>query len=55
MKRINADWQLHAYPGVVHAFTNPQANDPDFGTVYDADTDRRSWTEMTHFLEEVFA
>ncbi len=55
MKRIGAEWQLHAYPGVMHAFTNPVANDPSFGTVYDADADRRSWIEMTRFFEEVFA
>jgi dienelactone hydrolase len=55
MKRIGADWQLHAYPGVVHAFTNPAANDPGFGTVYDADADRRSWSEMRRFLDDVMA
>ncbi|MCB9594199.1 MAG: dienelactone hydrolase family protein [Sandaracinaceae bacterium] len=55
MKRVNADWQLHAYPGVMHAFTNPVANDPDFGTVYDEDADRRSWIEMTRFFADVFA
>jgi dienelactone hydrolase len=54
MKRSHTEWQLHAYPGVMHAFTNPSANDPDFGTVYDADADRRSWVEMERFLEEVF-
>ena len=54
MKRVNADWQLHAYPRVMHSFTNPSANDPDFGTVYDADADRRSWIEMTRFFEDVF-
>jgi len=54
MKRVAADWQLHAYPGVMHAFTNPAANDPGFGTVYDADADRRSWVEMTRFFEEIF-
>jgi dienelactone hydrolase len=54
MKRIGADWQLHAYPGVVHAFTNPAANDPSFGTVYDADADRRSWIDMTRFFADVF-
>ncbi len=52
MQRIGADWQLHAYPGVKHAFTNPKANDPDFGTVYDADADRRSWQAMRRFLED---
>ena len=51
MKRVNADWTLHAYPRVMHAFTNPQANDPAFGTVYDADADRRSWIEMRQFFE----
>lgn len=53
MQRIDADWQLHAYPRVMHAFTKPGANDPDFGTVYDEDADRRSWSEMRQFLSEV--
>ncbi|MCA9575203.1 MAG: dienelactone hydrolase family protein [Sandaracinaceae bacterium] len=52
MKRINADWQLHSYPGVVHGFTNPKANDPAFGTVYDEDAARRSWIEMRRFFED---
>lgn len=55
MKRTDADWRLHAYPGVKHAFTNPAANDPDFGTVYDPRADRRSWLEMLRFFEEVMA
>ncbi|TNE92819.1 MAG: dienelactone hydrolase family protein [Deltaproteobacteria bacterium] len=55
MKRIDADWQLHAYPGVVHAFTNPRANDPQRGTVYDAEADRRSRLAMERFLADVFA
>lgn len=50
-----ADWQLHAYGGVMHAFTNPEANDPGFGTVYNASAERRSWAAMKDFLEEVFA
>jgi dienelactone hydrolase len=53
MKRINADWQLHAYPGVVHAFTNPAANDPKAGMVYDAAADERSWVAMKRFFEDV--
>ena len=55
MTAAKADWQLHAYGGVMHAFTNPAANDPDFGTVYDANADRRSWVAMTNFLAELFA
>jgi len=55
MKRINADWQLHAYPGVMHSFTNPAANNPDFGTVYNEGADKQSWVEATRFLDDAFA
>lgn len=55
MKRVDADWQFHAYPGVMHAFTVPEANDPDFGTVYNADADARSWATAKAFLAEAFA
>lgn len=48
-----ADWQLHAYGHVGHAFTNPNANLP--GLSYDAKADRRSFVALTSFLEEVFA
>ncbi len=54
MTNAQADWQLHAYGGVMHAFTNPKANDPDFGTVYDKNADARSWAAMETFLSEVF-
>ena len=50
-----ADWQLHAYGGTMHAFTNPEANDPGFGTVYSARADARSWQAMHNFLAEVLA
>ncbi len=52
-KSAGADWQLHAYGRTVHAFTNPEANNPSFGTVYNADADRRSWHAMLSFFEEV--
>jgi dienelactone hydrolase len=48
-----ADWQIHVYGGAMHAFTNPQANDPEFGTVYDAGTARRAWLATDNFLAEV--
>ena len=50
----DVDWQVHIYGHTMHAFTNPEANDPDFGTVYQADADRRSWDAMKNFLEEIF-
>jgi dienelactone hydrolase len=55
MTAAGADWQLHGHGGAVHAFTNPEADDPDFGTVYQADADRRSWQSLENFLAELFA
>lgn len=51
---MGADWQIHGYGNTMHAFTNPDANDPDFGTVYNPDADRRSWNTMQGFLSEIF-
>ena len=51
---MGADWQLHGYGNTMHAFTNPQADNPDFGTVYNAAADRRSWTAMQNFLAELW-
>ena len=49
-----ADWQIHGYGNTLHAFTNPEANFPDLGAMYHADSDRRSWQSMRNFLNEVF-
>jgi len=49
-----ADWQIHAYGNTLHAFTNPGANDPGHGTVYNADADKRSWQNLQLFLAEIF-
>ena len=49
-----ADWQLHNYGNTMHAFTNPQANDPGFGTVYNEAADKRSWRTLMQFLDEIF-
>ena len=55
MTASGADWQVHVYGNTYHAFTNPQANDKDFGTVYDANADRRAWETTVNFLAECFA
>ena len=55
MTKADADWQLHTFGHTMHAFTNPVANNPDFGTVYQTDADRRSWLAMENFLTEIFA
>lgn len=54
MTLAGADWQFVSYGHTVHAFTNPVANDPGFGTVYQADADRRSWQAMKNFFDEIF-
>lgn len=54
MTNAKADWQLHAYGGVMHAFTNPKANDPSFGTVFDQTANDRAWTSVINFLSEIF-
>jgi dienelactone hydrolase len=51
---MGAHWQIHGYGNTMHAFTNPNANDPDFGTVYHPDADRRSWNALQNFLSEIF-
>jgi len=53
MTDAKADWQLHAYGATMHAFSNPAANNPDFGTLYDAGADRRSAAACQDFLAEV--
>ncbi|MGD9799606.1 MAG: dienelactone hydrolase family protein [Parvularculaceae bacterium] len=50
-----ADWQICAYGGTMHAFTNPKANDPAFGTVYNKRAADRSWESLKLFLNECFA
>lgn len=51
----DVDWQIHSYDHTIHALTNPIANDPDFGTVYQPLADSRSWQSMLNFLSELFS
>ena len=54
LSSMGADWQLHCYGNVRHAFTNPSA-DPSAGvTVYNEAADRRSWAAAQYFLAELF-
>lgn len=53
MTTAKVDWQVHVYGNTMHAFANPQANDPAFGTVYNKCADKRSWIAMMNFLAEV--
>jgi dienelactone hydrolase len=55
LTEAGADWQIHVYGGTMHAFTNPEANDPDFGTVYSPVAAQRAWNSVVAFLQEVLA
>ena len=54
MTEANADWQLHSYGGTYHAFTNPDANDPNLGTQFSKSANDRSWQSMKNFFTEIF-
>lgn len=56
MTEAGVDWQLIAYGGVVHSFTNPNAasvGNP--GIAYNKAADDRSWQSMRNFFNEIFA
>jgi dienelactone hydrolase len=55
MTQLQGDWQVHVYGNTQHAFTNPQANNKELGTVYHPLAAQRSWTATKNFLAEVFA
>ena len=57
MRAAGADWQINLYGGVVHSFTNPDADargNTDFAR-YDAKADAGSWAAMLQFLDASFA
>ncbi|MCM8557727.1 dienelactone hydrolase family protein [Sphingomicrobium sediminis] len=46
------DWQIHAYGGVGHAFTNPDAGKLEIdGVSHDANAAKRSWNSFVDLLE----
>jgi dienelactone hydrolase len=49
-----ADWQIHGYGHVGHAFTNPQAGRIGVdGVAFNAAAARRSWAALNDFLDEL--
>jgi dienelactone hydrolase len=53
MTEAKANWQLHAYGNTLHAFSNPAAQNLDFGIQYSAEADRRSFAACAEFLNEI--
>ena len=58
MKAARADFQVVSYPGALHSFTNPAADEYakkfNLPLGYNADADAKSWTDMQKFFKEIF-
>lgn len=58
MQNAGVDYQFINYPGAKHSFTNPGANTVgqkfNLPLEYNAEADRKSWTELQQFLNKVF-
>jgi dienelactone hydrolase len=55
MREGGVDWQLVAYGGAVHSFTDWNAgNDNSRGAAYNEKADKRSWEAMKQFFAEIF-
>jgi len=58
MKTAGADFQFIAYPGAIHSFTNPDADEYakkfNLPLGYNADADKKSWEELGKFLAMIF-
>lgn len=54
LTEAGADWQIHGFGNTLHAFTNPQAKDPDNGFQYSESATQRSWKMLEDFLAEIF-
>lgn len=47
------DWQMHTYGNASHAFTNPAANEPESGLLYNSIAEKRAMRSMKNFFSEV--
>jgi len=58
MTAAGVDYQFINYPGVLHGFTNPDADRlgkaNDLAVAYDANADKQSWAAMQGLFKEVF-
>jgi len=58
MKNAGADFRFISYPGALHSFTNPEAD--EYGkkfkipVAYNAEADKKSWKELKKFLRQIF-
>lgn len=54
LTQAKVDWTLTIYGHTSHAFTNPEANNPSRGLLYNEKAARRSWTAMQQFFDDIF-
>ena len=54
LTRAKVDWEMVIYGHTSHAFTNPEANDPELGLVFQSKSNQRSWIAMKDFFKEIF-
>lgn len=53
MRDAHVDWQLVAYGGTVHCYTDKAAGtDPSHGCAYNAESEERSWVAMRDMFHE---
>lgn len=59
MEAAGVDYRFVAYPGVVHSFTNPDADrygkEFNLPLAYDAKADADSWKRMQEFFDDIFS
>ncbi|HYA14627.1 MAG TPA: dienelactone hydrolase family protein [Syntrophales bacterium] len=59
MKNANADFRFISYPGAVHSFTNPDADELGkkfkMPIAYNREADEKSWEELKEFLVLIFS
>jgi dienelactone hydrolase len=59
MKNAGADFRFISYPGAVHSFTNPDADELgkkfNMPIAYNREADKKSWEELKKFLRLIFA
>lgn len=54
LTRAEVDWQFYVYGRTSHAFTNPHANEPGKGLIYNQKSSTRAWRSMQAFFKEIF-
>jgi dienelactone hydrolase len=58
MKTAGADFKFVSYPGAVHSFTNPEADELakkyNIPIAYNRVADTKSWEELNKFLHSIF-